>query len=95
MQNSSGRKIQHVLSLSEQRANRTSITYKLRKSKLSYTTARETLLSDLDILGLDKKKRGLHSLRFGGTTAAATAGVNDRLFKKHGRWKTDLPKMVM
>ena len=45
-----------------------------------------------EILGLDKKKSGLHSLRSGGATAAATAGVDDRLFKKHGRWKTDHAK---
>jgi len=30
----------------------------------------------------------LHSLRRGGATAAANRGVNDRLFQKHGRWKS-------
>ena len=35
---------------------------------------------------------GLHSLRAGGATAAANMGVNDRLFKKHGRWKSDKVK---
>ncbi|XP_052061441.1 uncharacterized protein LOC127701553 isoform X1 [Mytilus californianus] len=67
--------------------------YKLRKSShISYTRARELLLSALDSLGLDKKQFGLHSLRSGGATAAAEAGIDDRLFKKHGRWKSDKAK---
>ena len=67
--------------------------YKLRKSgKLSYTTAREILLSALQYIGLDKSKFGLHSLRSGGATAAAAAGIEDRIFKKHGRWKSDKAK---
>ena len=65
---------------------------KLRNCKLSYTTAREILLSALGKLGLNKKLFDLHSLRSGGATAAATAHVEDRLFKKHGRWKTDRAK---
>ena len=36
----------------------------------------------------DIRKFGLHSLRRGGATAAANLGVNDRLFQKHGRWKS-------
>lgn len=67
-------------------------TYKLRSGKLSYTTAREILLSALESLGLNKKYFGLHSLRSGGATAAASAQVQDRIFKKHGRWKTDKAK---
>ena len=35
---------------------------------------------------------GLHSLRAGGASAAANAGVSDWLFKSHGRWKTDQAK---
>jgi hypothetical protein len=31
-------------------------------------------------------------LRSGGATAAAAAGIDDRLFKKHGRWKSDKAK---
>ena len=38
-----------------------------------YTTTRETLLSALDTLGLQKKTFGLHSLRSGRATAAAAA----------------------
>ena len=29
------------------------------------------------------------SLRSGGASAVAKLGINDRLFKKHGRWKSD------
>lgn len=68
-------------------------SYKLRKTgKLSYTSARDILLSALNNLGLDKTKYGLHSLRSGGATAAASANIEDRIFKKHGRWKSDRAK---
>lgn len=68
--------------------------YRLKKCKapLSYTRVREIVLSTLNTLGLDSKKFGVHSLRSGGATAAATSGVSDRLFKKHGRWKSDNAK---
>jgi hypothetical protein len=64
----------------------------LRQGRLSYTTARETLLSALDTLGLQKKMFDLHSLRSAAATAEAAAGVEDRLFTKNGRWKTDRAK---
>jgi hypothetical protein len=35
------------------------------------------LLSALEGIGLDKTKFGLHSLRSGGATAAAAAGIDD------------------
>ena len=53
---------------------------------LSYTRMRELFLAKLGELGLDASKFGLHSLHAGGATAAANAGVADRLFKPHGRW---------
>ena len=72
---------------------KTSDTYKLGNTgHISYTRAREILLSALDSIGLDKNKFGLHSLRSGGATAAAEAGIEDRLFKKHGRWKSEKAK---
>jgi hypothetical protein len=43
----------------------------------------------MNFIGLEKSKFGLHSLRSGGATAAAAAGINDRVFKKHGRWASD------
>ena len=38
------------------------------------------------------KEYSLHSLRAGGASAAANAGVPDRLFKRHGRWKSETAK---
>ena len=35
---------------------------------------------------------GLHSLRAGGASAAANAGVPDRMFKRHGRWRSENAK---
>ena len=67
-------------------------SYKLRSGKLSYTTARLILLSALATLGVNKKYFGLHSLISAGATAAAAANVDDRLLKKHGRWKNDKNK---
>ena len=65
----------------------------LRKgNSLSYTRTREILLSELEAIGLDKTKFGLHSLRSGGATAAANGGIVDRLFKRHGRWKSESAK---
>lgn len=59
---------------------------------LSYTRMRELLLEKLAQVGLDPKNYGLHSLRSGGATAAANAGVPDRLFKRHGRWRSENAK---
>ena len=60
---------------------KSSDSYKLRNSgQISYTRAREILLSALETVGLDKRNFCLHSLRSGGVTAAAAAGIDDRLF---------------
>lgn len=69
-------------------------SYKLRNGNkpLSYTRAREILLEALKSLGLESGNFGLHSLRSGGATAAASNGITDRLFKKHGRWKSEKAK---
>ena len=67
---------------------------KLRKidKPLSYTTVKGHVLVLLTNTGLDPKKFGLHSLQSGPALAAANLGVNDRLLKKHGRWKSDKVK---
>lgn len=62
------------------------------KGSLSYTTVRETVLDKLEAIGLDKSQYGLHSLRAGGASAAANAGVPDRMFKRHGRWRSENAK---
>jgi len=43
-------------------------------------------------LGYNPTEFGLHSLRAGGATLAANSGVRDRLFKRHGRWKSENAK---
>ena len=66
---------------------------KLRPSgQLGYSTLRELFKKKLVELGYQTEQYGLHSLRAGGATAAANAGVPDRLFKRHGRWKSDNAK---
>ena len=43
-------------------------------------------------LRFDPALFGMHSLRADGATAAANGGVQDRLFKQHGRWKSGSDK---
>ena len=59
---------------------------------MTYTRTREIVKDALKSIGLDSSKFGLHSLRAGGASAAAAIGVPDRLFKRHGRWKSDSSK---
>ena len=65
--------------------------HKLRRGNkpISYSTARTTVLGLIRSIGLNDKLFGLHSLSSGGATAAARNGVPDRLFKNHGRWKSE------
>ena len=53
---------------------------------------RELFLAKWKELGFDPSQFGLHSLRAGGATTAANAGVPDRLFKRHGRWRSETAK---
>ena len=53
---------------------------------------RELVLQKLAALGFDPKQFGPHSLRSGGASAAANAGVPDRLFKRHGHWRSENAK---
>jgi integrase len=67
--------------------------YILRDSgKLSYTRAREIIIQCFKQIGFHSLRIGTHSLRAGGASAAANAGVGDRLFKRHGRWASDKSK---
>ena len=66
---------------------------KLRKGgSISYSRMREVVLDMLSAVGLDKCKLGLHSLRSGGASAAANAGVPDRGFQRHGWWQSENAK---
>ena len=63
---------------------------KLRESGcISYSCLRDLFKKKLKDLGYNPDEFGLHSLRAGGATAAANSGVPDRLFKRHGRWKSE------
>ena len=65
----------------------------LRQSgKISYTCMNDLYNKKLTSLGFSAAEFGLHSLRSGGATTAANAGVPDRLFKRHGRWKSENAK---
>ena len=64
-----------------------------RKNKpISYTTIRQNLLKVIKAVGLNWKDYGLHSFRAGGASLAANKGIPDRLFKRHGQWKSDRAK---
>ena len=66
---------------------------KLRRTgTISYTRLRELLLARLQELGYNSECFGLHSLRAGGASAAANAGISDRLFKRHGCWRSETAK---
>ena len=67
-------------------------SYSLSSTGMSYTSTREIVLQAFAELGCPKHLFGLHSLRTGGDSAAANAGVSDRLFKRHSRWRTDRAK---
>ena len=55
---------------------------------ISYTTIREAFRKDLRSVGVDPSSFSFHSLRSGGATSAANNGVSDRVFKRHGHWKS-------
>lgn len=60
-----------------------------KQKKLSYTRTREVLVARLKEVAPVGLNLGLHSLRASGASAAANAGVNDRCWKRHGRWKSN------
>lgn len=62
-----------------------------KNKSLSYTGAKQAILKRLALV-CDVRSLGLHSLRSGGATVAANNGVNDRCFKRHGRWKSETSK---
>lgn len=68
--------------------------YRLRKTNkpLTYSRMRELFIEAFQSFVPDISKFGLHSLRAGGATACANSGVSDRLFKRHGRWRSESAK---
>ena len=69
---------------------KTKSSYKLthKNKPISYTTFRDKLAKSLKNVVPDPSVYGAHSFRWGGASRAANSGVNDRLFQKHGRWKS-------
>ena len=66
------------------------------QGSLSYTRLRELFLQKLTSLGFDAKQFGLHSLKSGGATAAAQAGVylNDMVVGVQKQQKTVMSKTL-
>ena len=62
---------------------------RLRDQPMSYSCARKLLKKELQREGLDPHQFGLHNLRSGGASAAAALGVPDRLFQRHGGWRSE------
>ncbi|VDI68772.1 Hypothetical predicted protein [Mytilus galloprovincialis] len=81
-----------VKSLQESAKRHKSISKLIYKNKkISYTAAGENILKILKLIA-PTLNLGLHSLRVGGATAAASSEVNERCIKRHGRWKSDSRK---
>jgi len=64
---------------------------KVQSQGISYTRVRE-LVKDAFRGLIDVTKIRVHSLRAGGATSTANAGIPDRLFKCHGRWASENAK---
>ena len=60
--------------------------------RLTYKSARKELRLYMHCLGYEPSRFSWHSFRHGGATGAANAGVSERLFKKHGRWRSETAK---
>ena len=55
---------------------------------LSYSCIRDYFKSIFKDILPDISLFSTHSLRAGGASAAANAGVPDRVFQRHGRWRS-------
>ena len=61
---------------------------------ISYSCIWDGFRPDLKNIGVDPTKFSLHSLRSGGATSAANNGINDRIFQRHGCWKSAEAKNI-
>ena len=68
---------------------KTKLIYK--NKKMSYTRTRECLVNRLNEVVVGKNL-GLHSLRSGGASSASNSDVNERCWKRHGRWRSESAK---
>ena len=60
------------------------------RGSMSYSRARELMCEALCRIGVDAEQYGLHSLRSGGASGAAAAGVPDRLVQRQGAGEVSL-----
>ena len=68
---------------------------RITKDKWSTNGLVSAIKKDILLIGLNPKHYAGHSFRRGGATAAAAAGVPERLIQLHGRWKSDCYKMYI
>ena len=68
----------------------TKSSYKLLKvdKHISYAAFRSQLTKRLQSIVPYPSVYGTHSFRSGGASRAANSGVSDRVFQRHGRWKS-------
>lgn len=59
---------------------------------ISYSTYRESFKASFKDIVPDISKYSTHSTRSGGASIAANSGVKERIFQRHGRWKTKTAK---
>lgn len=59
---------------------------------ISYSTYRESFKASFKGIVPDISKYSTHSTRSGEATIAANSGVKERVFQRHGRWKTKTAK---
>ena len=55
---------------------------------ISYSSFRDYFKASFKDIVPDISLFSTHSLRTGGASAAGNAGVADKFFQRHGRWKT-------
>ena len=67
-----------------------------RQGTLSTNTPRHRLIYWLEQIDTkDSTKYGFHSLRAGGASEAARAGVHERDIKQHGNWASDAVRVYL
>ena len=65
------------------------------QNKMASRTANDRIHVWLQRIGVNSSPYGSHSCRRGGATAAANAGVVERLLQKHGRWASTCVRMYI
>ena len=60
-----------------------------RSDEIPYHTVELKDFKEMSKPAASKLSMGLHSLRFGGATAAANNYLSDRFISKHGSWKSN------